>query len=36
MPFNFRSDARAQSGDPARDVFGCQQYGPLFDLELPR
>jgi hypothetical protein len=27
--------SRPAGGPGEKDVFGCQQYGPLFDLEIP-
>ena len=34
IKFSIRRE-RPAGGPGERDVFGCQQYGPLFDLEIP-
>ncbi len=34
LKFSIRRE-RPAGGPGERDVFGCQQYGPLFDLEIP-
>ncbi len=34
--FKFSIRRQRPAGGPGeKDVFGCQQYGPLFDLEIP-
>jgi hypothetical protein len=34
--FKFSIRRQRPAGGPGeRDVFGCQQYGPLFDLDIP-
>jgi hypothetical protein len=34
IKFSIRRE-RPAGGPGEHDVFGCQQYGPLFDLEIP-